>query len=127
MSKLEYSVDGLLDMIAISSAIKSTNIPQFGSVCMLEGKLLVLAKDGVGFSVEQVEAIGEIIDAHRATFDWILVRSERELLFAEADWRIRRALDEGEDATQLIEYRRALRDITKQESPDTVVWPTKPW
>ena len=127
MNKLEYSVDGLLDMVAISSAIKSINVPEFESICMLEGRLLVLPASGLFFSPKQIEAIDKIIDAHRNVFDWVDVRSKRDKLFVEADWRMQRAMDNGEDIAPLIAYRRALRDITKQESPSKVVWPDKPW
>ena len=58
---------------------------------------------------------------------WAPVRGARGALLAEADWRIERAEDKGEDTATLRAYRQALRDVTKQADPRAVVWPVAPW
>jgi hypothetical protein len=127
MKRLEFKTDHMLDSMAIKCAIEATNIPEKIGVSTTGNAVYVDFIDDLEPSQKSIDAISKIIDAHKNTFDWAFIRKRRQPLLSEVDWRIQRALDEGEDATQLIEYRRALRDITKQESPDTVVWPTKPW
>lgn len=55
------------------------------------------------------------------------VRAQREPLLIEADWRINRAEDNGEDLSALRAYRQALRSVTLQADPWAVEWPAKPW
>jgi hypothetical protein len=124
---IEYELLHRPDVLAIDCALRSINLPSFGGLSLVENKLLVVFEEGTEPSDNQKNAVDKIVKSLLSTFNWSGVRRQRVGALEEADWRIQRALDEGEDATQLIEYRRALRDITKQESPDTVVWPTKPW
>jgi len=87
--------------------------------------VLVYFNTDAELSEEKRSAVDKLVLGCSA--NWDSVRKLRSGMFFEVDWRIQRAQDNGEDVALLIEYRRALRDITKQESPDTVVWPTKPW
>ena len=57
--------------------------------------------------------------------NWNVVRFNRDNLLKECDWT------QGADVPDNIkltyqEYRQALRDITSQEDPLNVIWPTKP-
>jgi hypothetical protein len=124
---IEFNLQKTPDLMAVDCALRSINLPSFGGLSCFGKRLLVVFDEGTELSEAQVEAVGAIVNSLADTNDWFPIRKQRGPMLDEADWRIQRALDEGEDATQLIEYRRALRDITKQESPDTVVWPTKPW
>lgn len=59
------------------------------------------------------------------------LRSSRERLLEEADYKINTLVDQGADASAWRTYRQALRDITNQVTSDTtdissVTWPTKP-
>ena len=59
------------------------------------------------------------------------LRSSRERLLEEADYKINTLVDQGADASEWRTYRQALRDITNQVTADTtnissVTWPTKP-
>lgn len=61
------------------------------------------------------------------------IREERDRLLTETDWVSLRALDASSDGLGIqlpmvwVEYRQALRDITKQPNfPDEVTWPVKP-
>jgi hypothetical protein len=124
---VSFDCDKQIDLMAVHAAASSANLPGFLGVTLFENKLNFGFQRQGGLTKEELVLVSDIFESHKNLLRWDDIRSKRQSLFAEADWRIQRALDEGEDATQLIEYRRALRDITKQESPDTVVWPTKPW
>lgn len=67
------------------------------------------------------------VDAVKRDLQWDEIRAQRVPLLADADWRIQRAEDDGQDATSLRAYRQALRDVTKQADPWVVAWPAKPW
>jgi len=54
------------------------------------------------------------------------LRSERESLLIEADYKINTLVDNNQDASAWRTYRQKLRDITKAEDLDNVTWPTKP-
>ena len=62
------------------------------------------------------------------------LRKERNRLLNTTDWEIVKALETGNDATALKEYRQALRDLPSTASPSLdengnltgVEWPTKP-
>ena len=54
---------------------------------------------------------------------WQRVRSERNSLLAECDWRANSDLTMS-DAWKT--YRQALRDVPTQSDPDNITWPTKP-
>lgn len=52
------------------------------------------------------------------------IRSERDALLVESDWRV---LPNRPDASLWETYRQALRDITQQQGfPYSVTWPAKP-
>lgn len=58
---------------------------------------------------------------------WEEVRTERSNLLAECDWVVTKYAELGEAVpTEWVEYRQALRDITNQEDPDDITWPTSP-
>lgn len=52
------------------------------------------------------------------------VRQQRNRLLAESDWT--QALDAPVDQVAWSNYRQALRDITEQENPFSIVWPEVP-
>lgn len=62
------------------------------------------------------------------------LRKERNFLLSVTDWEIVKALETGNDATALKEYRQALRDLPANSTPSldengnltNVTWPTKP-
>jgi len=132
--KIEYITNFGADLVSLNAAIKSINLPEFSHVIgssqaisngQVEHKVLVYFNTDAELSEEKRSAVDKLVLGCSA--NWDSVRKLRSGMFFEVDWRIQRAQDNGEDVALLIEYRRALRDITKQESPDTVVWPTKPW
>ena len=68
-------------------------------------------------------------DARILAEKWANVRSQRDRLIAETDWRVIVASesDEGSDLpTKWKTYRTNLRDVPSQADPDNITWPTKP-
>lgn len=57
-----------------------------------------------------------------------VIRSERDGLLVESDWRVTKAIETGAPmSAEWTAYRQALRDLTLQAGfPEAVVWPTKP-
>ena len=68
-------------------------------------------------------------DARILAEKWANIRSQRDRLLTESDWVVVKAKEEHANASidsNWIDYRTALRDITKQSDPDNITWPTKP-
>ena len=60
---------------------------------------------------------------------WANIRSQRDRLLTESDWVVVKAKETHANASipsDWVDYRTALRDITKQSDPDDITWPTKP-
>ena len=60
---------------------------------------------------------------------WADIRTRRNRELTESDWVVIKAKEEHANASidsSWIDYRTALRDITKQSDPDDITWPTKP-
>ena len=89
-------------------------------------------QDGVVYGV-QVQDFSET-DAQIA-FDqkWESVRAQRNMLFSKMQWRVDRynrevrlGLTTTDDITALDNYFHQLAEVTKQDSPDSVIWPNPP-
>jgi hypothetical protein len=68
-------------------------------------------------------------DANEAEIQiqWASVRTQRNTLLSASDIYIIRAYENNEPVPQeTVDYRQALRDVSKQSSPFTIVWPTAP-
>jgi len=75
-----------------------------------------------------IEAIPqEELDRARE-YEWRGIREERNLLLAECDYMIIKALEAGTTLSdEWIAYRQALRDLpSTSDTPGGIVWPTKP-
>jgi len=58
---------------------------------------------------------------------WAAIRTQRNTLLSASDIYIIRAYEINEPVPQeTVDYRQALRDVSKQSSPFTIVWPTAP-
>lgn len=56
---------------------------------------------------------------------WAAIRDKRDKLLANCDWT--QIDDSPKKAMQeWLDYRQALRDITKQADPFNIIWPVKP-
>ena len=61
------------------------------------------------------------------TLVWDAVRATRNERLAATDWVILRAADQGTPVpSEWLAYRQALRDVTEQGDPLTIIWPTPP-
>ena len=68
-------------------------------------------------------------DARILAEKWTNIRERRNKLLTESDWVVVKAKEEHANASipsDWVDYRTALRDITKQSDPDDITWPTKP-
>tara|TARA_Y100000310_G_scaffold97222_1_gene94903 strand:- start:25 stop:486 length:462 start_codon:yes stop_codon:yes gene_type:complete len=55
---------------------------------------------------------------------WAEVRNQRNRKLQETDWQMTKALETGEDASDLRNYRQKLRDIPQdQTNPFAITWP----
>ena len=60
---------------------------------------------------------------------WTVIRGQRDRLLTETDWVVIKAKEEHINTSideKWLDYRTALRDITKQTDVDNITWPTKP-
>lgn len=57
---------------------------------------------------------------------WDEIRALRNELLLECDWRVLPDSPVGDTLTNWIQYRQELRNITSQENPFNIVWPTQP-
>ena len=68
-------------------------------------------------------------DARILAEKWADIRTRRNRELTESDWVVVKAKEEHPNTSidsNWMEYRTALRDITKQSDPDNITWPTKP-
>ena len=75
----------------------------------------------------------QITDADETTLNkrkeikWEEVREERNTLLSDCDWtQFQDSPITGSKLTEWQTYRQSLRDITNQENPYNITWPTKP-
>ncbi len=67
---------------------------------------------------------GWVFDPDKA---WAWVRSRRDQMLAASDWVVLRASDRGEPVPpEWLAYRQALRDVTEQADPASIIWPEIP-
>jgi hypothetical protein len=58
---------------------------------------------------------------------WNIIRSQRNLSLSDCDWtQLPDSPLTTEKKTEWTVYRQSLRDITAQEDPFNIIWPTKP-
>lgn len=71
------------------------------------------------------------ITATKISEQWNKIRADRDILLKEVDWRINRLQSQTrlgiapvDDITVLDQYAQSLRDVTLQEDPFNIVWPS---
>lgn len=73
------------------------------------------------------EILGESPPQEVVDRQWKAVREHRNRLLTACDWVLARAFETGQPVPAgWLEYRRSLRDITKQANPFQIVWPAEP-
>ena len=57
-------------------------------------------------------------------FKWMEIRNQRNQKLTDSDWQMTKALETGEDASDLRTYRQKLRDIPQDlANPFSITWP----
>jgi hypothetical protein len=84
-----------------------------------EGPALLI--DGVWTQNYIVSDLSADESAAKVGAQWDVIRTERNKLLAESDWT--QLPDASADAAAWATYRQALRDITTQDNPFSIVWP----
>jgi len=84
-----------------------------------EGPALLI--DGVWTQNYIVTDLSADESAAKVGAQWPIIRAERNRLLAASDWT--QLPDASADAAAWATYRQALRDITTQANPFSIVWP----
>ncbi len=87
-----------------------------------EGPALLI--DGVWTQNYIVSDLSADESAAKVGAQWNIIRAERNKLLVESDWT--QLPDAPVDAAAWATYRQALRDVTTQANPFTIVWPQGP-
>ncbi len=66
---------------------------------------------------------GAVVKYTEPTLTWAAIRQQRNKLLAACDWMANSDVTMSDAWTT---YRQALRDITTQDDPDDITWPTEP-
>ena len=77
---------------------------------------------------EQEYVVEDVTDEERAAIiqnQWIKVRNERQAIINSSDWIVAKHAESGTPVPdEWVTYRQALRDVTDQEDPFNITWPT---
>jgi hypothetical protein len=115
------------DLRALHAHLTAAGLPGFAGLSTEGAALFAVFEEGTTPAPEDETTLATAVAAYAYVPTWDAVRRARVPLLAEADWRIQRAEDQGEDATALRSYRQALRDVTTGDDPDSPAWPPAPW
>jgi hypothetical protein len=78
--------------------------------------------DGMCCIVDVEPLTQEELD-QRTTTQWQVIRIQRNQMLKDTDWT--QLSDSPVDKAEWATYRQALRDITKQDDPFNITWPTQ--
>jgi hypothetical protein len=85
------------------------------------------ADNGVYYQTHITVAMNEEEISERIALEWARVRFERSQKLADCDWtQLPDAPLTNVQTADWATYRQALRDITEQDDPFNIVWPTIP-
>ena len=71
--------------------------------------------------------VDELTRETRIEIKWDEIRETRNTLLSECDWtQFQDSPITGSKLTEWQTYRQSLRDVTNQENPYNITWPTKP-
>ena len=81
-------------------------------------------KNGNWVKVWETETKTSAETAQDDSDQWVEIRNQRNQKLQETDWQMTKALETGEDASDLRTYRQKLRDIPQNETnPFSINWP----
>ena len=118
MTKSDFEEWGVYEVTSTSKPTDYTKIVTEGTPILVSGSYQQVWN--------QVDATDEEISGS-IELKWQLVREHRNTLLSETDWT--QFQDSPITGSKLIEYqtyRQQLRDITTNDNPFTLVWPTQP-
>lgn len=125
--RLSFPNHTRFDVMGLHAALMASSIPGITGVSTDYDQLYVELPTRERVTEAELAAIEQMVLHCVGLPSWDEVRRKRAPLLAEADWRIQRAEDQGEDVAPLRAYRQALRDMTTQPDPNDVTWPAAPW
>lgn len=125
--RLSFPNHTRFDVMGLHAALMASSIPGITGVSTDYDQLYVELPTRERVTEAELAAIEQMVLHCVGLPSWDEVRRKRAPLLAEADWRIQRAEDQGEDVAPLRAYRQALRDMTTQPDPQNVTWPAAPW
>lgn len=131
-----YTADGRITNVAVSN---TTNPEYFGELVLVLAQDITVAPSTHYVFESVVHEIGSPSDSNHVfnyttrqwedprtpETEWPLVRAQRSRLLAASDWT---QLPDVPLATKdaWATYRQALRDITQQPDPFSIIWPPTP-
>jgi hypothetical protein len=125
-----YDNDGNILFTATRTADK---IDEFAAVCVAENKAnyIIVDDDSWSIDIDKVKVVDKtvvpLVEDQLTSKQWNLVRAKRDQLLSGTDWMIIKSIESGVELDETwSDYRQQLRDITDQENPFSITWPTKP-
>jgi hypothetical protein len=116
--------DSLLEEFGVYNVVKTTK-PNDYTKNISEATPTII--DGIYYQIwNQIDASSDEINA-RITQKWEEIRDHRNTLLKECDWTV--LIDSPLSGSVLQNwktYRQELRDVTSQENPFNINWPTQP-
>ena len=86
-----------------------------------------LGSHAIWSAPEWIYVVGNPPQYPLAETQWAAIRLDRDNRLKETDWVSIRAADTATPmSAEWAAYRQALRDITTQTDPFSIIWPTKP-
>jgi hypothetical protein len=101
--------------------LKLVTPPYFDPATQVREEGPAVLIDGVWTQNYIVSDLSADESAAKVGAQWIVIRAERNKLLAASDWT--QLPDASADAAAWATYRQALRDITTQDNPFSIVWP----
>tara|TARA_R100000773_G_C4203701_1_gene105255 strand:+ start:498 stop:938 length:441 start_codon:yes stop_codon:yes gene_type:complete len=133
----------LPDKIRLSNGSLRTDRSSFTNAEIADAGYVLIAEPEYDLGTEKLEWNGTTLTVVSLTEKelqaftdeaWKEVRSVRDSILQNFEWRISRYLSETrqginpttDNIAELDAYAQALRDITKQADPSTITWPIEP-
>lgn len=112
------------DVIGVYAANQTPTPPQGTQFIPVAAPVISGGRAGERLRVVAGSLIWQAVHIAEA---WAAVRLQRDQLLADSDWRVTRAFERGVAlASEWLDYRQALRDITQQADPFNITWPQAP-
>lgn len=121
-----YAKPEKLNIKQLDELVRKLNLSGFCGVATRDQELVLVFDERDDLTTSEKKKVDSLLKNYSFVPELLDIRLDRKPLLLEADWRINKAEDMGEDTVELRKYRQALRDITSQDLSD-LKWPEKPW